>query len=339
MYSSDNVKTQEDWYLSANWIDADDADIDGYVNSLNKNELPKYDLREKLHDWNKNGVVIFKDIVDTELIQKFTSDLEYVLNNNTKYTVLVDGDAEIFEKYRFLNKLSTKQINQGNIRLSEFHNFSYHGILLSMIPEAISFLSHIFRSQPSLLQSLTFKRGSEQDIHQDFPYVYRQIELAKLAACWIPLEDVHEDSGPLQYYCGSHKVNKVGFFDWGNGSIIQYDRVNNTDKFEPYCEFLKNRIDVLGLKPERFLPNKGDLLIWHGALIHEGTEIKEPKLTRKSFVCHYTPLHSHFELKRNKLKGGFAFGIPAHHDIRDYQQSNLLIRKLKKLKDKVKRIF
>jgi phytanoyl-CoA hydroxylase len=45
-------------------------------------------------------------------------------------------------------------------------------------------------------------------------------------------------------------------------------------------------IDTQGLQPSIFLPKRGDLLIWHGALIHGGTPMQNPGLTRRSFICH-----------------------------------------------------
>jgi ectoine hydroxylase-related dioxygenase (phytanoyl-CoA dioxygenase family) len=61
------------------------------------------------------------------------------------------------------------------------------------------------------LQSLTFYKGSQQSIHVDYPYVRCQTQLAKLAASWIPLEDIHPESGPLVYYPGSHKTEISDF--------------------------------------------------------------------------------------------------------------------------------
>lgn len=47
----------------------------------------------------------------------------------------------------------------------------------------------------------------------------------------------------------------------------------------------------LARKYERhlFLANKGDVLFWHGMLLHGGSEVKNSNLTRRSFVLHYIP--------------------------------------------------
>jgi hypothetical protein len=45
-----------------------------------------------------------------------------------------------------------------------------------------------------------------------------------------------------------------------------------------------------GLKTERFMAKKGDVLIWHADLMHGGAKIEDPERTRKSLVAHFMPL-------------------------------------------------
>jgi ectoine hydroxylase-related dioxygenase (phytanoyl-CoA dioxygenase family) len=74
-------------------------------------------------------------------------------------------------------------------------------------------LCHVFGDPPVALQSLTFFKGSQQSVHIDYPYVRIQKEIAKLAASWIPLEDVYRDSGPLAYCPVSYKIAISAFYD------------------------------------------------------------------------------------------------------------------------------
>ena len=52
-------------------------------------------------------------------------------------------------------------------------------------------------------QTLYFRYGSQQAIHQDPAYVVID-EPMKLCASWLALEDVKPGSGELIYYPGSH---------------------------------------------------------------------------------------------------------------------------------------
>jgi ectoine hydroxylase-related dioxygenase (phytanoyl-CoA dioxygenase family) len=38
-----------------------------------------------------------------------------------------------------------------------------------------------------------------------------------------------------------------------------------------------------------FLAGKGDVLLWHGMLLHGGDGVRDPALTRRSLVIHYIP--------------------------------------------------
>jgi ectoine hydroxylase-related dioxygenase (phytanoyl-CoA dioxygenase family) len=102
----------------------------------------------------------------------------------------------------------------------------------------------------------------------------------------VALEDVHEDSGPLAYYCGSQVPEKAPFFDWGTESII-YDASAPKEPCD-FSYFLWDEMSRLNIPPRIFLPRKGDMLIWHSYMAHEGTKINDPSRTRKSLVTHYT---------------------------------------------------
>ena len=311
-----NGITAADWHGTINWIDKEDADVEAYVSGLA--EQPDYDLASKLQEWKTSGVVIFRNVADPDLIDKIVKDLDHTLDNNHRYDIRVDGNT--IKPEPLLHQVTRTEIEERNLKLVDFHEYSYNAALLAMQPTVVSFLRHIFQETPSLLQSLTFKRGSEQDLHQDFPYVYRQMEIAKMAACWFPLEDIVEASGPLEYYLGSHKTREFGFFDWGHGFINQYDRYHSQDKSLEYTRFLNDRIRDLGLKRRKFLASKGDVLLWHAALVHGGTRIQARERTRKSFVCHYTPVTSHYKLARNRINRGIVFDHPGKKDIRDRQR-------------------
>jgi hypothetical protein len=85
---------------------------------------------------------------------------------------------------------------------------------------------------------------------------------------------------------------QLGFYDWGEGSILA-SRDADSSVFAGYKNHLEEIVRSRGLQPSIFLPKRGDLLIWHGALIHGGTPMLNPGLTRRSFICHYTSMASH----------------------------------------------
>ena len=50
---------------------------------------------------------------------------------------------------------------------------------------------------------------------------------------------------------------------------------------------MADQIDRNGLEEQRFLAKRGDLFIWHALLLHGGSEICRPGLTRRSLVTHF----------------------------------------------------
>ena len=48
----------------------------------------------------------------------------------------------------------------------------------------------------------------------------------------------------------------------------------------------------------------------HGALIHGGTPMGDPALTRRSYVCHYTAAAGHKALARHRVGDGYDFTEP-----------------------------
>jgi hypothetical protein len=50
---------------------------------------------------------------------------------------------------------------------------------------------------------------------------------------------------------------------------------------------MAEQVGRLGLEEQRFLARRGDLFIWHALLLHGGSRICNPDLTRQSMVTHY----------------------------------------------------
>jgi len=275
--------TAENWFERRPWIDEPDASIDEYVSSAPS--LPvDYDLKAQLEHWREHGIVIFEQAVDERAIDALLEDVECLVTHPTEYEVTVDpgGGTHIPIK-----QLSTEELLQrGNLKVNNLHQISKAAVRCALNKYATSFLRHVFRDTPCVQQSLFFIKGSQQPIHLDYPYVRVQQHIANVVASWVALEDVHEDSGPLAYYCGSHMPEKMPFFNWGDGSItFEEDSARQPHEFVAYLENEMKRLDI---QPRVFLPKKGDMLIWHGYLAHGGTKIRDQARTRKSLVTHYT---------------------------------------------------
>ncbi len=307
-------------YKTLPWIDKKDADIKGFVSHYARNKNLSYDLAEKLQFWRKNGYVILEQAIAPEWLDQLWSEVEELFEHNEKYQIKVQVDLPEYagRAVQEARALPKEVLNGKHIKIMDFHNSSVIAKKIMLHNNIVSFLEAVFGERVVSMQSLLFKWGSQQATHQDFAYVVSE-NPSHLAASWIPLEDVHIDSGPLFYYPGSHTNKK---FDFGNGMFFNHESEHDPNDFAKYIEANCER---LGQKRETLLIKKGDLLIWHAALAHGGDAIRNEALTRKSFVSHYSSINAyrhhrqapHDEPIRQTINGADLFIHPKLQDHED----------------------
>jgi phytanoyl-CoA hydroxylase len=306
------ARTVDAWFKEIPWIDRPDADIDRFVSQY-KTDV-SFDLHHKLRSWRDDGFVIFEGVVRDDLIDEFLQDIQHLRDHFHDYTISIEvGGAQTYSR-----AVRNEEINAPGVKFNHLHTHSRAAARLSLVRPVAEFLGAIFEAPPVAMQSLTFWRGSQQPTHIDYPYVNMQRRLPYLAASWIPLEDVHPDSGPLAYFPGGHRIEISGFFDWGDGSIVKTkDGKISGSKF---AEFLDERMKRANINPVTFCPRRGDVLIWHGNLPHTGTRVRDMSMTRKSYVTHFSsvddyPLHwkppaSEMKTRSVNENGGFVYELP-----------------------------
>jgi phytanoyl-CoA hydroxylase len=275
-------------------------------------------------DFLRDGVIILPGAIPLELLDALDRDLQQLTDLEQLSPLLgsipIDGPAKYY-RARFLRHLESRDFRQEppGLKLVDLQRYFSSAKQLAFHDCITHFLAELFGSPAALIQTLTFWKSSEQAIHQDFTYVHHHRQLGELAAAWIPLEDIQADAGPLVYYKGSHLPDQLGFYDWGQGSILA-SRDADPPLFAGYSHHLQTLVEKQQLQPSVFLPRRGDLLIWHGALIHGGTPMANPALTRRSFVCHYTSMASHKLAQTHRVGDGYSFDPPT---TAPYQPSRL----------------
>lgn len=316
---------------SVPWIDkATDQEVDQFITDNDFSAFP-YDMKEKLNFWRKNGYVIFEKAISEAWVNKQLSEIDELIESNERFktSVLVEPPGNIWdkEKDQTVDRVPKEILKGKGIKLNDFYNTSETSKKIMLHPVITGFLKAIFGDVPVGMQSLNFTYGSQQPAHMDFPYVVSGIP-SHLAAAWIALEDVKIDSGPLFYYAGSHKMKK---FNWGNG-IIYHVRESYFTPVQ-FAEWLEKNCKKNGYEREVLLIKKGDVLIWHAALVHGGTVISNPDQTRKSFVCHYStktayPTHRFAKDKQPEevnISGGICYKHPTLIEEEDYFKESLTV--------------
>lgn len=152
-------------------------------------------------------------------------------------------------------------------------------------PRLIRLMSVLLGIKAIPFQTITGHAGSQQGAHSDSIHM-TTYPMGYLTAVWIAFEDIHEDSGPLEYYPKSHSLPYMLSSDLINEPIdINYKRQSwYSDVYE------KATIELVQkhkLEQKFFVCKKGDILIWHANLIHGGSKRKNMNLSRKAMVGHY----------------------------------------------------
>lgn len=147
--------------------------------------------------------------------------------------------------------------------------------------ETIKFLYDL-ETEPRALQTINFRKGTDQPLHQDGIHFQTQ-PLGRMVGAWCALEDMDEKNGTLCYVPGSHRLGYQGWQDLG------FVKTNVGCQFEQYRIYENwaeaKAFQMGGKKP--LICKKGDVFIWGLDLFHGGYPIEDPSRTRYSQVSHY----------------------------------------------------
>jgi len=295
----------------------------------NSNQTSWFDQTEVEHELNRRLDAGSIDESQFHLLAKFIRDGYIVLPEKIPTDIIdaINHDFNNADKQRekILLRKGGEYTHPGPLgivgrrkRVIDFY-VPCHAALQAVLALPITnFLHLLYNEAPLAFQALLFQYGSQQDMHQDPAYVVTD-NPAMLTASWIALEDIQPGSGELTYYKGSHRGIDVTF---EGGKKIWVRHVDDKEDNLNYMSALVERCETNKLIKETFLAKKGEVLIWHSALVHGGGAIINKNLTRKSLVTHYCPSSgkpNYFNIQKDTVcKRTFNEGFYSsrHYDIR-----------------------
>jgi len=233
-----------------------------------------------LSDWIRDGFVVLRQAVPHALIDRLDADIEDIWNGTSSRR----GFVEVWEDGMPRIRPASRRFREERVKLLDVYTCSQHARQVIFSEPILRFLDKVFERPVVAFQSLYFRWGSRQDIHQDTAFVKVSSPL-EFVASWVALEDVRPDSGELEYYVGSHALDDYLFADGQKWMPLPF----NAATYDAFIQSLAERSRHRGLRRERFLPKKGDVLIWSADLAHGGSKESSPGVTRKSLVTHYCP--------------------------------------------------
>ena len=224
--------------------------------------------------WNKNGYLILPSFFTEQQIEGIVRLHKQILKESPENVVVDDIKTN---RRCYLSSLSRKE-KKHPLKINDLYLNCHEVRSLSLNENLVEILSELMLEQPVLCNTLSLNNGTQQFLHVDSLYMTPLTD-EHLTATWIALEDCHPDAGPLVYVPESHKIP---IYHFSTGSAHQVN-----EEFPRWQEYMQESVRKYGLKEEIFLPKKGDVFIWHAQLLHGGSSINNPNLTRKSIVSHY----------------------------------------------------
>jgi hypothetical protein len=251
-------------------------------------------------DWNDTGVVILHDALNPDVVADYCAEWEAANGPVTLRDLIVDDDGA--------GQLLQAEHPGG---WDDCTPYMRYPALMAMCCGTVlaDALADLLGEPAGVHLNLTGWVSTERNWHQD-GYLNPPEVGDHYAAVWMALGDVHPDSGPFQYVPGSHRWHRLV-----------------RERFEPFVDMAdptwpKATEDILtplleakladeGHEVVSYVPNEGDVLIWHPRLYHRGSTATVKGMYRPALIAHYSGIDHRPDMpapERHPL-GGYYFPI------------------------------
>lgn len=249
-------------------------------NTLKKVLSSKDNLSELKTSYDENGFLVLKNFFSQEELAAFDSDVQNIWQNRQSEGGEITID--ILEGELTGQRLKLKDAPDSALDCAHKVNDLYleSGACrnLNLNKKLCGILKELFSDDPLVINSLSFRKGSQQPHHFDTYFMPPPVQ-NQMVVSSICLEDQSTDAGPLSYYPGSHKIEPY-VFSHGGIHLAPGEMKHAT-------AYIEEEIEKNNLKAETFIGNAGDVFIWHAQLYHGGLPINDENKTRKTLVTHY----------------------------------------------------
>lgn len=247
---------------------------------LDREEIPEdFPLTQAYQlQWRESGFVVFPELIFDSVINNYCN--RFIADRLDKSSPVVSG------KWRH---------NVPYMDVPEIRDICLRSELLNILKILIGY-------DMGLHLNLIEWTSTERDWHQD-DYLNPDFINSHYAAVWFALDDIHPDSGPFQCIPGSHKwptMRRSKVFDATPPEIKSLPNFHSDwpsltqDFVSQACEDKIKREDG---KIWEFRARKGDVLIWHGNLIHRGSAPKVRGIERRALIAHYSSLEHRHDMR------------------------------------------
>lgn len=244
-------------------------------------------------DWNEQGVVILKGVLPDGMIDAYVK--AWRRDNGDQWPPERPGGYDYCTPYMDVRELAD----------------------LASIAPIHDEMECLIGEPAGMHLNLTGFVSTERDWHQD-GYLNPAHVGDHYVAAWLALDDIHPDSGPFQFIPGSHKWFRVTQ-DRMLAALEPHER--RDPAWPKYSEriltpLFEKEITQRSAVTISYLPQKGDVLLWHPRLLHRGSTAKVSGMERRALIVHYSGVHHRADMPRAVEYGdGFVFPIGGHHPV------------------------
>jgi hypothetical protein len=194
-----------------------------------------------------------------------------------------------------------RRLNLGKDSFNNFTPYLDHDVIakITLSPALHVALFELLGQDMGCHFLLTAYHSTERGWHQD-DYLNPDYVYSNYAAAWIATGAIHPDAGPFEFVPGSHKWPCM------RGHLVkqhlseEFAKVSNVEDgkghWAAFAEVFTNDVYVAELERRnavfhQFLADKGDIMIWHGRLVHRGSTPNNPTLYRPSIISHFSGIN------------------------------------------------
>ena len=252
--------------------------------------------------WVEDGFIVLKSVCSPDQVSKYNSIVE-------------EARASIG---------NLKDSHGLGDRIGQLHQRNPELLNILSDHRVMDFIKWAFNDDPYVMGSLNFEKGTQQESHVDAIFFWPSPHYS-MCGCWIALEDIHEDSGPLFYLPGSHRWPFFRSEDLARVDtdfaklLLSAKSEHNEQKSESIGKlgliWSRNLLNMEKLYGTNRIPvtlKAGDAVIWHSLLAHGGMPVANPTLSRKSVAFHFMG-------QRSKLYTNEQFFIFSNEDLLNEQ--------------------
>ncbi len=242
--------------------------------------------------WHRNGVLILRNFFDADEVDRYSA-------------VRAAVPAEFYER-GYPGPTPYEHVPEMRA--------------LCLEPRLMAILANLIGEPMMLHLCLTPWVSTERNWHQD-DYLNPPHVNSWYAAAWIALDDIHPDSGPFEYIPGSHtwplmRRDKV-LACMTEAERSEVDPISGAAVWPKTSERIvvpatEAEIAARGVPAKQFIAHKGDVLIWHGRLMHRGTEPRVPGMLRKALIAHYSGVNHRPDMPNRREENGGVYAVFDH---------------------------